>query len=176
MFAREILQSNSPYDMLDSLTNRHSELQQLSKSIAEVSALMATLETMVSSQNDVIEDIYHHAEETRVDVEKGRMEMDEAVRKARSWRRKRWCVCIFLTTLIIVSLLAVFFIYVLPMLQGKPSEVGPINNNNNGTNATVPAPLPPPVNTTTIVLPPNNNRPNNTRTSIPGRVLQWLGL
>ncbi|KAA8894907.1 t-SNARE [Sphaerosporella brunnea] len=69
---------------------RHNEIQRIEKTIIELAQLFNEMEQLVTEQETMVENIDQRGEEITQNVDKAQNELENAVEKARSARRKKW--------------------------------------------------------------------------------------
>ena len=72
---------------------RHEAIQKIEKDMIELAQLFQDMEAAVVQQEPAIEHIDNKAEDTVQHVHKGNEQLDSAVDKARSARKKKW-ICL----------------------------------------------------------------------------------
>jgi syntaxin 1B/2/3 len=116
VFSQALMNSNRRGEAQSTLSNvrtRHAEIQNIEKTIIELSQLFQDMENLVVEQEAAVENIEIKGEEVRENVDKGQEELGGAVKKARSARTKKWW-CLFLTILIILIIVAVVVVVTHP--------------------------------------------------------------
>ena len=78
---------------LRAVQGRHEAIQKIEKQMIELAQLFQDMEAAVIEQEPAVMDIEQKGEETAVNVTKGNEQLDDAVKKARSARRKKW-ICL----------------------------------------------------------------------------------
>lgn len=82
--------------VLGAVESRHKAIQNIEKQIVELARLFEDLNALVVQQDPMIHTIEQKGEEVQDNVVKGNVEMDGAITKARSARRKKW-YCLLIT-------------------------------------------------------------------------------
>lgn len=86
-------QSRSVFGAVES---RHKAIQNIEKQIVELARLFEDLNVLVVQQEPMVQRIERKGDEVQDNVVRGNMEMDGAITKARSARRKKW-YCLSIT-------------------------------------------------------------------------------
>ena len=78
---------------LRAVEGRHEAIQKIEKDMIELAQLFQDMEAAVVQQEPAVEIIDQKAEDTQMNISKGNEQLDQAVVKARSARRKKW-ICL----------------------------------------------------------------------------------
>lgn len=91
---------------LAQVQNRHQEIQQISRTLVELSELFQNMETLIINQDPIVRNIEETAYTAQQDIEAGIVHTDKAITSTRSWRKYRWwCTGICVIVVIIVVLI-----------------------------------------------------------------------
>jgi len=91
---------------LGNVRQRHDAIQQIEKTMMELAQLFQDLDAMVIEQEPMIEQAEKKADDTRVHMESGVVELGGAVTSARAARKKKW-YCLGISILIILIIIAI---------------------------------------------------------------------
>ncbi|KAL0947000.1 hypothetical protein HGRIS_013145 [Hohenbuehelia grisea] len=80
---------------------RHQDILRMEQTLAELAVLFNDMATLVEQQDAVIDSVEQTAVKVEGDAEAGGKNLDEAVRHARAWRKKKW-ICFFICLIIII--------------------------------------------------------------------------
>lgn len=89
---------------------RHNEIQRIEKTITELAALFNEMEQLVTEQDTMVQNIDQRGEEITENVAKAEQELEGAVEKARSARRKKWW-CLLIVRKFDLHFLALHFAF-----------------------------------------------------------------
>ena len=78
---------------LRAVEGRHEAIQKIERQMIELAQLFQDMEAAVVQQEPAVEIIDQKAEDTQMNIGKGNEQLDQAVVKARSARRKKW-ICL----------------------------------------------------------------------------------
>ena len=78
---------------LRAVQGRHEAIQKIERQMIELAQLFQDMEAAVIEQEPAVMDIEQKGEDTVVNLGKGNEQLDEAVKKARSARKKKW-ICL----------------------------------------------------------------------------------
>ncbi|KAK0199113.1 t-SNARE [Armillaria mellea] len=89
--------------------SRQQDLAQMERTMAELAQLFNDMQGIVEQHDDQIKEIEHTAQEVNVNTERGLSLTEDAVRLARSIRKKKWmcfwlCVCIIAILALVLGL------------------------------------------------------------------------
>ncbi|KAI5816288.1 t-SNARE [Pyronema omphalodes] len=111
IFSSALLQSSRIQGANSALTaakERHASIQRIEATIQELALLFEQMEEMVELQAEVINDVETKADMVVKDTEKADMEVETAVRLAKSARRKRWwCLLIGISIVVVIVVIVV---------------------------------------------------------------------
>ncbi|PHH62327.1 hypothetical protein CDD81_7247 [Ophiocordyceps australis] len=89
--------------VLGNVRARHSELQRIEQTLAELSVIYQELATLVEQQEPVIQAAETNAQNTVENMEKGNEQVKQANKHARNRRKLKWW-CFFIVVLIIIAI------------------------------------------------------------------------
>ncbi|KAG0298777.1 Plasma membrane t-SNARE, secretory vesicle fusion [Dissophora globulifera] len=116
IFAQSVLQSNRYGDAnraLREVQSRHDDIKKIEKTILELHQLFIDMETLVTEQAEVMNQIEEHTQQADIHLETGNKEVDVAIVNAKGARRKKWiCLIISLIILIIIVVVVLFQLHV----------------------------------------------------------------
>eukprot|EP00158_Paraphelidium_tribonemae_P005930 Partr_v1_DN27590_c1_g2_i4_m30527 putative SNARE domain protein len=124
IFAESILSSqmvDEAHRVLTDVSARHLEIQNLSKSIVELDRLFMELSTLVEQQDEQFDQIAYQADSALVYSKEANAELGQAVHKARSARKRKWCLLITCILLVVVAII-VLVVVVMPVLKQAASQ------------------------------------------------------
>ncbi|KAG0357123.1 Plasma membrane t-SNARE, secretory vesicle fusion [Podila minutissima] len=106
-FTQQLLQQARGQQALAALSNvqsRQRELHQLQESVVELAQLYKQLEHLISDQDLTFQQIEESVIKSESDIEKGRVEVDHALKLGISARKKKW-IALGIVVLIIIIIL-----------------------------------------------------------------------
>jgi syntaxin 1B/2/3 len=80
--------------------------------------LFQDLATMVTEQDEILDQIVYHSDNAKNYVEQSNVELRSAVKTAKKVRRRKWCIAASCVILVVVVVLIVVFV-VVPVLQKR---------------------------------------------------------
>lgn len=125
IFQQALMQSDrrgQAQTALGNVRQRHDAIQQIEKTMMELAQLFQDLDAMVVEQEPMIEQAEKKADDTRVHMESGVVELGGAVNSARAARRKKW-YCLGISILILIIVIAI--------VLGYGASQGWFNSNKN---------------------------------------------
>ncbi|KAF2720706.1 t-SNARE [Polychaeton citri CBS 116435] len=112
IFQQALLNSDRRGQAQSTLANvrqRHDAIQQIEKTMLELSQLFQDLDQMIIEQEPIVENIESKAQETHMNLEMGNVEVEKAIGSARGARKKKWiCLGVSILVLIIVVIIIIF--------------------------------------------------------------------
>ncbi|KAJ3351158.1 Plasma membrane t-SNARE, secretory vesicle fusion [Allomyces javanicus] len=113
IFAQQVLHSSRYGEArraLQSVQDRHAELQAIERTVEELAQLFLDLNTLIEQQDYTITQITEHVEETVVELEKGEKEIEKAVEIRKNSIKWSWylCACVIV---IIVAVAVYLFVF-----------------------------------------------------------------
>ena len=108
VFQQALLQSDRrghARTALNEVQARHREIQQIERTMAELAQLFHDMEVLVAEQDEQVTTIDQQAGAAQHDIEAGVAHQNQAIIKAKKWRRKKWWC--FAIVVIIVCILAI---------------------------------------------------------------------
>ncbi|KAI3636041.1 hypothetical protein MIR68_005922 [Amoeboaphelidium protococcarum] len=138
VFSQSLMQSSRRGEaqaLRSELESRNTALTNIARQVEELHALFQDMATLVQEQDEQIQIIVNHAEDTATNTNNAANEMRQAVvTKKKNIRRKRMLICCCLVLLLVIGI--VLFIYFgLPLIQKAPSS----SNSNGGDSNSQPA-------------------------------------
>lgn len=106
IFAEVTLKSNrhgEARSALREVQERHQDIKKIEKTIAELAELFAEMNVMMQEQAPMVEQIERQAEATQADMQQGNKHVDNAIKSARSARKKKW-ICFWIAVIIVIAL------------------------------------------------------------------------
>ena len=89
--------------VLSSVRARHNDIQNIEKTLIELSALFTELAAVVEADDQRVQQIDEHGEQTVTDLEGGNVHVGKAIKSARNARKlKWWCLGIAILIIIII--------------------------------------------------------------------------
>lgn len=113
VFSQALLQSNRRGEARSALNEvqiRHREIVKITETIEELAQLFHDMEIMVAEQDQQVTDVQQNIYDAQHDVERGVDNQFAAVKKAKQWRKAKWC-CVITVIVIIVALALILGIY-----------------------------------------------------------------
>ncbi|KAG2189126.1 hypothetical protein INT44_004268 [Umbelopsis vinacea] len=108
VFAQQLLgQRYQAQETLENVTQRHEEIQKLAQSINQLTELFQEMQGLLENQAHVLNTIEASSYEVVNEVEKGNLQLNQAVTLAKSTRRKKWIMFAVIATIIIVIVIIV---------------------------------------------------------------------
>ena len=89
--------SRTAKDTLTNVQTRSKDLQKILRQMEEVSTLFTEMAAIVAEQDPAVENIEAQAEETHKHVGDGVVQLNDAEKKARAARKKKW-ICLGITS------------------------------------------------------------------------------
>ncbi|KNE63333.1 hypothetical protein AMAG_08473 [Allomyces macrogynus ATCC 38327] len=113
IFAQQVLHSSRYGEArraLQSVQDRHAELQAIERTVEELAQLFLDLNTLIEQQDYTITQITEHVEDTVVDLEKGEKEIEKAVEIRKNSIKWSWylCACVIVIIIAVAVYLFVF--------------------------------------------------------------------
>lgn len=137
-----LIQSDNPQlrHQLEDLRSRNRDIQNLTKNIVELHQMFTDMSILVEGQQELINDIEYNVKEVKGDTKKAADELVEALHHQRSARKKKMCICM-LVTFIIVGILAAIIIPIAVKNNwfGSGGNSNNANNNSNSGSTVTPA-------------------------------------
>jgi syntaxin 1B/2/3 len=97
---------------LEEVQNRNNEIQKLEKSIGELVQLFQDMELLLDNQQVLVNSIEVHVDNTFEHMEAGSKQLTSAIEHAKSARKRKWCIFIFVLILLaIVGVLLYLFVF-----------------------------------------------------------------
>jgi len=87
--------------VLTEVEDRHRNIQNIVKSVNELSQLFAEMNDMVTAQSELINAIEHHTDRVVANVATGNEALDKGIQSTRNWRKGKW-ICFFITLIILI--------------------------------------------------------------------------
>ncbi|KAI8919358.1 t-SNARE [Powellomyces hirtus] len=114
VFSQQLLSSRtgSQRAALAEVQNRHEEITRIEQSINELFNLFQEMQAMLEQQQETIDAIETHVDNTHVYVEDGNKEMTQAIVHRKASRKKAWWIC-FCVIFLLIILVVVLYIYVI---------------------------------------------------------------
>lgn len=115
VFAQQLMSLDRRYQAEETLQNvnqRHEEIQRLAQSINQLTELFQEMQGLLENQAHVLNTIEASSYEVVNEVEKGNVQLTQAVTLARNTRRKKWIMfgIIALIIIVVVIVLVVHFV------------------------------------------------------------------
>lgn len=110
VFSQALMQSNRRGEAraaLSEVQSRHREIQKIEATLTELAQLFHDMEIMVAEQDQQVTNIEQNVYHAQADIEKGVDNQFAAIKKARSWRKKKWCC--FALIVVVILFCALFF-------------------------------------------------------------------
>lgn len=110
VFSQALMQSNRRGEAraaLSEVQSRHREIQKIESTLTELAQLFHDMEIMVAEQDQQVTNIEQNVYHAQNDIEKGVDNQFAAIKKARSWRKKKWCC--FILIVVVILFCALFF-------------------------------------------------------------------
>ena len=110
VFSQALMQSNRRGEAraaLSEVQSRHREIQKIESTLTELAQLFQDMEIMVAEQDQQVTNIEQNVYHAQNDIEKGVDNQFAAIKKARSWRKKKWCC--FILIVVVILFCALFF-------------------------------------------------------------------
>ncbi|MDI1490879.1 MAG: hypothetical protein OHK93_002084 [Ramalina farinacea] len=114
VFSQALMTSNrrgQSQSALRAVQGRHEAIQKIERQMIELAQLFQDMEAAVIEQEPAVMDIEQKGEETVTNIGKGNEQLDDATKKARAARKKKW-ICLGIVVLIILIIVAVVVIAV----------------------------------------------------------------
>ncbi|PRT55202.1 Protein transport protein SSO2 [Wickerhamiella sorbophila] len=108
VFQQALLQSDrrgQARTALSEVQARHREIQQIERTMAELAQLFHDMEVLVAEQDEQVTTIDQQAGQAQHDIEAGVAHQNQAIIKAKKWRKKKWWC--FIIIFIICAILAI---------------------------------------------------------------------
>lgn len=118
VFRQALLRSDRRGEAQSALGNvrrRHEEIQRIERTLEELARMFEEVDAVVVAQEGAVREVEGHAEQAKGFVVKANVELDGAVSKARSARRKKW-MCLGIVVLIV--LIAVAIVLIIAKIEG----------------------------------------------------------
>lgn len=109
VFSQALMTSNrrgQSQSALRAVQGRHEAIQKIERQMVELAQLFQDMEAAVVQQEDAVGNIDDKVGETHMNISKGNEQLDQAVVKAASARRKKW-ICLGIVILIILIIAAI---------------------------------------------------------------------
>lgn len=109
----QALQSNRRGEARAALTEvqlRHREIQKIESTMTELAQLFHDMEMMVAEQEEQVNQVETNVYGAQHDIERGVDNQQSGIRKAKAWRKKKWC-CVITLIVVIVALALILGIY-----------------------------------------------------------------
>jgi len=91
--------------VLNAVRQRHGQIQQIEKTVTELSQLMNDLVELVVIQEKPLQVIEEEIEKLAAEMEANNIRLEKAIERARNLRRiKRWCLAISVLIAVILAL------------------------------------------------------------------------
>lgn len=113
VFSQALMQSNRRGEAraaLSEVQSRHREIQKIEQTLTELAQLFQDMEVMVAEQDVQVTNIEQNTYSAENDIEKGLDNQYGAIKKARAWRKKKWC-CFILIAVVVLFCILFFAIY-----------------------------------------------------------------
>lgn len=110
VFSQALMQSNRRGEAraaLSEVQSRHREIQKIEATLTELAQLFHDMEIMVAEQETQVTNIEQNVYHAQTDIEKGVDNQFAAIKKARAWRKKKWCC--FALIVVVILFCALFF-------------------------------------------------------------------
>ena len=89
---------------------RHREIQKIESTMTELAQLFHDMEMMVAEQEEQVNQVETNVYGAQHDIERGVDNQQSGIRKAKAWRKKKWC-CVITLIVVIVALALILGIY-----------------------------------------------------------------
>ncbi|KND04854.1 uncharacterized protein SPPG_00554 [Spizellomyces punctatus DAOM BR117] len=134
IFQQEILSSRigEQRSALEAVQNRHEELVKIERSITELFTLFQEMQALLDTQQEQINTIEQHVDDTDTRIADGSAQMTKAIRSAKSARKMKWIIFTIILIVLIVIALVLYF-----QLRPKGGNGG--GDGGNQRNSTAPA-------------------------------------
>ncbi|TPX57188.1 hypothetical protein SpCBS45565_g08262 [Spizellomyces sp. 'palustris'] len=121
VFSQQLLSSRvgAQRAALAEVQNRHEEIHRIEQSINELFTLFQEMQAMLEQQQETINAIETHVENTHVYIEDGNKEMTQAIVHRKSSRKTAWWICACVLVLLIIIAVVVYIYVVKPALDAK---------------------------------------------------------
>ncbi|KAJ9059768.1 hypothetical protein DSO57_1038032 [Entomophthora muscae] len=110
LFAQSVLQSAQASEAkraLKEVRERHMDIQNIVKSIEELSSLYQEMQYMVESQDVLVDNIDKTVEATNVQLEEVNVELVQATEIAKRSRKKKWILAAIGTAILAILLIVI---------------------------------------------------------------------
>ncbi|KAI9092348.1 t-SNARE [Phlyctochytrium arcticum] len=123
VFSQQLLSSRigAQRQALNEVQNRHVEIQRIEQSINELFNLFQEMQDLLEQQQETINAIETHVENTNVYIEDGNKEMTQAIVHRKSSRKTAWWICGCVIVLLIIAAVIVYFQVIRPMQNTTPA-------------------------------------------------------
>ncbi|KAI8921197.1 t-SNARE [Powellomyces hirtus] len=121
VFSQQLLSSRvgAQRAALAEVQTRHQEISRIEQSINELFTLFQEMQGMLEQQQETIDAIETHVEDTHVYIEEGNKEMTQAIVHRKSSRKKAWWILACVIILLIIIAVVVYIQVVKPALDVK---------------------------------------------------------
>ncbi|KAJ2804047.1 hypothetical protein H4S07_004318, partial [Coemansia furcata] len=112
VFAQSVMHSNRIGDarrVLRDVEERQADIKKIDKTIGELAQMFVEVSEMVNRQQEVIDSIDTAVEETHMDMENGRKEVNTAIVLRIKARKKLWIILFVSIIIIVVIIIIVYF-------------------------------------------------------------------
>ena len=119
IFAESILSAQLRDDstrVLNDVKYRHREIVDLSKKIVQLDQLFTELDSMVVQQDDIVNQVAYMADNAQAYLQESNVQLANAVKSAKSRRRRRWCLAVS-CMILLGTVAAVIVIVVVPKIK-----------------------------------------------------------
>ncbi|KAJ3084922.1 Plasma membrane t-SNARE, secretory vesicle fusion, partial [Quaeritorhiza haematococci] len=132
IFSREILASSigEQKRALEEVQTRHAAIREIEKSVTELFELIRDMNEMLAAQQQQIDAIEYHVEETKENVIKGEREIESGIVLRKDSRRKQW---------ILLGIVAVIALILIIILVARFANNSGSNNNTTTTSSNLTA-------------------------------------
>lgn len=116
VFAQQLLSLDNRYQAEETLQNvnqRHEEIQRLAQSINQLTELFQEMQGLLENQAHVLNTIEASSYEVVNEVEKGNVQLTQAMTIARSTRRKKW-IMFGIVALIVIIVVIILVVKLIP--------------------------------------------------------------
>lgn len=124
VFSQRILESSRRQDaqrVLSEVQDRHEHVVQLAKSIVELQTLFEDMSTMIDQQDAAVMQVASQVDDVEANTRQANTELTKAIAHAKSARKRKWCIIIFLLCLFLGVGTYVTIAYILPAVNKEPA-------------------------------------------------------
>ncbi|KAF9982319.1 Plasma membrane t-SNARE, secretory vesicle fusion [Mortierella antarctica] len=109
IFAQSVLQSTRYGDAnraLREVQTRHDDIKKIEKTVLELHQLFMDMETLVTDQGVVMNNIEENTQQTDTQLQSGTQQVETAISSARGARKKKW-ICLIISIIILIIIVVI---------------------------------------------------------------------